>query len=41
MPRWSVDGGDQPSIDNLTAGDVNRTERRKLVGDFTVTRLAL
>ena len=25
-PRWSVDDGDQPSIDNLWAGDVNRTE---------------
>ena len=26
MPRCSVDGGDQPSIDNLRAGDGNRTE---------------
>ena len=30
MPRWSVDGDDQPSIDNLCSGDVNRTEEGNL-----------
>ena len=30
VPRWSVDGDDQPSIDNLCSGDVNRTEEGNL-----------